>query len=294
MLRDTPIAQLRGARPVPEHVRKAALEVARAIGVSQHGSVREVVGQMVAWFRSFEPSDDPPRGRDNKYLDLALSKKGVCRHRAYAFTVTALSLGIPTRMVLNEAHAWVEVFDGALWRRVDLGGAATHIEQEPSDVRPPHRAPEDPFPWPATSDSGESSAARTRSERGMDVPRPAHSGTPVSPSGGPAPTGGAQDRAAGWSRVAIVSSDPKVTRGSPLRVQGTVSAAQGSCGHVRVDIVLLDSRASREIPVGSLSTDEAGHYEGAVVIPLEVPVGDYDLVVLTPGDGTCGPGRSGG
>lgn len=102
-LRDTPIATLRGARPVPDNVRKAALDVARTIGVPTHGgTMRDVVGPMVAWFRSFEPSDEPPHGRENKYLDLALSKKGVCRHRAYAFTVTALALGIPTRLVVNE------------------------------------------------------------------------------------------------------------------------------------------------------------------------------------------------
>ena len=72
-------------------------------------------------------SDEPPRGHNDIYLDLALSQKGVCRHRAFAFLVTALSLGIPTRMVVNEAHAWVEVLDPGvappLWRRVDLGGA---------------------------------------------------------------------------------------------------------------------------------------------------------------------------
>ena len=44
-------------------------------------------------------------------VDLALSQKGVCRHRAFAFLVTALGLGIPARMVINEAHAWVEVLD---------------------------------------------------------------------------------------------------------------------------------------------------------------------------------------
>ena len=39
----------------------------------------------------------------NPRVDLALSKKGVCRHRAYAFTITAQGLGIPARMVMNEA-----------------------------------------------------------------------------------------------------------------------------------------------------------------------------------------------
>jgi hypothetical protein len=294
-LRDTPISQLRGARPVPDNVRKAALEVARAIGVPTHGgTTREVVGQMVAWFRSFEPSEDPPHGRENKYLDLALSKKGVCRHRAYAFTVTALALGIPTRLVVNESHAWVEVFDGVLWRRIDLGGAAAHIEQDRDDGRPSYRSPADPFPWPARTDSGEDSARRSRADNGP----PGTGGTGQGPSPvrmAPSPTGGVMDgRLAGTSRIAILSSDPRVMRGSPLHVEGTVSGPQGACGHVRVDVVLLDTRTSKELTVGSLSTDDQGKYSGAIVMPLEVPVGDYELILSTPGDGACGTGRSGG
>ena len=70
---------------------------------------------MVAYFRSFEPSDDFPNDHGDIYLDLALSRKGVCRHRAFAFLVTALNIGVPTRFVANEAHAWVEVHDSRLW-----------------------------------------------------------------------------------------------------------------------------------------------------------------------------------
>ena len=73
--------------------------------------------KLVAYFRSFAPSDNPPRATGDVYLDLALSKKGVCRHRAFAFLVTALGMGIPARMVLNEAHAWVEVL-GRRWQRI--------------------------------------------------------------------------------------------------------------------------------------------------------------------------------
>lgn len=296
VLRDTPISRLRGARPVPDNVRRSALEVARTIGVSSNGTVRDAVGPMVAWFRSFEPSEDPPRGRENKYLDLALSKKGVCRHRAYAFVVTALALGIPSRLVVNEAHAWVEVFDGALWRRIDLGGAAAHIEQDPADARPAHRSPADPFPWPAKADSGEDSARRSRAEQDSNG-----GGNGGGSQTGPSPIRtangsnvGPADRVLSTSRIAILTNDPRVMRGSPLRVEGTVIGSQGPCSHVRVDVVLVDARTSKEMTIGSLSTDEQGRYQGAVVMPLEVPVGDYDLLVSTPGDGSCGAGRSGG
>ena len=95
---------------------------------SRTQSPRDVVAKLVAYFRSFTDSDDPPTGRDDVYLALALSKKGVCRHRAFAFLVTALGLGLPARMIANEAHAWVEVNDGATWRRIDLGGAGRALD----------------------------------------------------------------------------------------------------------------------------------------------------------------------
>jgi transglutaminase-like putative cysteine protease len=47
-------------------------------------------------------------------LDLARGKRGVCRHRAYAFVIVAQALGIPARFVQNEAHAWVEYQGTAL------------------------------------------------------------------------------------------------------------------------------------------------------------------------------------
>src|SRR6185295_11724872 len=98
----------------------AVNEVTQAIGISRSMRPREVVRKMVDYFRSFGPSNEPPSGRQDIYLDLALSKKGVCRHRSFAFLVTALGIGIPARMVVNEAHAWVEVFDSKLWHRIDL------------------------------------------------------------------------------------------------------------------------------------------------------------------------------
>jgi hypothetical protein len=212
--------------------------------------------------------------------------------------VTALALGIPSRLVVNESHAWVEVFDGGLWRRIDLGGAAAHIEQELADARPTHRSPADPFPWPARTDSGEESARRTRAEQDSSGPsgsRPA--GQPgSSPIRSPSisPGGVADHTVASASKIAILLSDARVKRGSPLRVQGTVGGSQGPCGHVRVDVVLVNARTSKELTIGSLSTDDEGNYDGAIVIPLEIPVGDYELSVSTPGDGNCGAGRSGG
>ena len=104
---------------------------------------------------AFAPSDDAPHASSGSalYAELALSKKGVCRHRAYAFVVTAMALGVPSRLVRNEAHAWVEVSDGLQWHRVDLGGAASHIDYEQHSSEHQHKPPADPYQWPPGAES---------------------------------------------------------------------------------------------------------------------------------------------
>jgi hypothetical protein len=129
-------------QPFAQH-QAAFAKVAQAIGISRVMRPREVLAKMVQYFRSFESSDDPPRGNDDIYLDLALSKKGVCRHRSFAFLVTALYIGLPARMVVNEAHAWVEVFDSKIWHRIDLGGAAANLETNTDPSRPQYVPPPD-------------------------------------------------------------------------------------------------------------------------------------------------------
>jgi hypothetical protein len=44
--------------------------------------------------------------------------------------------------------------------------------------------------------------------------------------------------------------------------------------------------------IGALPTDGDGRFQGSVTVPLDVDVGDYDVVVSTPGAAVCGPGRS--
>ena len=292
--------------PQPAAHHAAALEVAQAIGVSRAIRPREVVRKMVAYFRAFAPSEDPPRGRDDIYLDLALSKKGVCRHRAFAFLVTALNLGIPARMVVNEAHAWVEAHDGALWHRIDLGGAARELDAAPDADKPPYVPPPDPYAWPEARDSGQDLAERARS--GQQGPAggangaasgsasaaassaaPSGSGDAPAPS---SPTGDPDAPRGPPAEITLKAVDGDVRRGFPLRVRGEVAAGSAPCAHVRVDVLLRGRALADAARVGSLSTDERGAFDGAVVIPRELPVGDYELSVSTAGDARCGAGVS--
>ena len=77
-------------------------------------------------------------------------------------------------------------------------------------------------------------------------------------------------------------------RGAPLQVRGTVAAEGGPCGHVTVEILLQGKNS--ELPIGILATDERGAYDGALVLPATVPLGDYDVVARTTGDARCGRG----
>lgn len=317
--------------PVHTSQAQAAERVIAAVGVSRSMRPRDAVDRMVAYFRSFAPSDQPPKEHGDIYLDLALSKKGVCRHRAFAFLVTALHLGIPTRMVVNEAHAWVEVFDGQLWHRVDLGGAALDLEQQGDPERPQHRPPADPYEWPpgAQDESGQDLADRERaateaaapgnapgagaSDPGAAPPSSASGTDPANPDPhnllGTDPSGAASspDPAAPppdpnplavEAAVRLEAADREARRGRPTRVKGRIASPSGPCSRLRLDVLLVARGTSgmpgggRATRIGSLSTDDDGRFDGSVVVPRDLSAGDYELVVETPGDARCRPARS--
>lgn len=145
---------------LPQIVNTAAEPVLERLKLSNSVRPAAAVRRMVEYFRSFEPKDELRQEKGLQlYREIALSQKGVCRHRAFAFVVTGLALGLPTRFVRNEAHAWVEVFDSRLWHRLDLGGAAGEMALT-SDLDVPHEVPPDPYKWPAKSESGESMVDR--------------------------------------------------------------------------------------------------------------------------------------
>ena len=123
-----------GARPpappeVPELLRTDARVVARWLGIAEDAPPRTIVAQLAAWFRGFEPGAFPADARSDRPLfDIVMTRVGACRHRALAFTMIAQGLGVPTRYVQNEAHAFVEVRLGdAGWQRLDLGGAPARL-----------------------------------------------------------------------------------------------------------------------------------------------------------------------
>ncbi|HEX8952396.1 MAG TPA: transglutaminase family protein, partial [Polyangia bacterium] len=136
---------------VPAAIKRRAARVIARIGVDARptASLAVAVDGLVAWFRAFSPGE-PPRPTDSLYEDLALGQKGSCRHRSYAFVITALAMGIPARYVENELHVFVEVMVPRVgWRRINLGGALVDEQVAGADGKVPYRPRgDDPFPKP--------------------------------------------------------------------------------------------------------------------------------------------------
>jgi hypothetical protein len=87
-----------------------------------------------------------------------------------------------------------------------------------------------------------------------------------------------------------------------MHVQGRIASSGSACAHLRIDFSLEvaaspvkpgttdpERKPRAGLALGSLSTDDRGVYDGAVVIPRDFAIGEYDLVVLTPGDAHCAP-----
>jgi hypothetical protein len=294
---------------LPVHVARESAAVRSAIGVSRAMRPRQAVAKLVAYFRGFADADDPPRGHGSIYLDLALSKKGVCRHRAFAFLVTAQGLGIPTRMVVNEAHAWVEVHDGTMWRRIDLGGAgrlgagATQAIAE----RPVYEPPPDAFAWPENAQRGGDIVAEARTNGATPGPgygalsspastatNPNASATGLGPasssSGQPVASVARDDRSASSLSLSVAGAEAHC--GKPLEVHGEVRADGETCPHVGVELWLRAEGSQKTFLLGTLPTGDDGVFAGGVVAPTEAPLGDYEVVARTRGDSRCGEGSS--
>jgi len=298
-------------RPVPEPMKRAADEVLAQLGLSELLLPREALARLVSHFRSFKPSEELPAADSGValYAELTLSKKGVCRHRGYAFVITALALGLPARFVRNEAHAWVEVYDGELWHRIDLGGAASQLQSEQDTRVAPHHAPDDPFEWPDGSESALDMAAEasTLNSQGSpstvtadapsqgDVTRetqqtPESGSDASSESDNPeetAPEEGAVDRRPP-TQLDFDLTESSTRRGAPLQLKGTTLAGDEPCAFARVDVV-LEPKDGASVTIGSLPTDEAGRFAGSVTVPLSIDVGHYVLTLTTPGTAECGP-----
>jgi hypothetical protein len=312
---------------LPAHLDEHAEPVLSRLELTQAVSPAEAVQRLVAYFRDFAPSDQRTTlSGPELYESIALGQRGVCRHRSFAFVITAFALGLPNRFVHNEAHAWVEVYDGDIWHRIDLGGAAGDV-QLGGQLDVPHIAPQDPFEWPSNSESGQDMVEQAVSQRSgaggdtarasddaddqgreaespepttVDPPDEEHV-TPLVPSAMPSdeaealvPTEPEQPESEtapeSTSRIVVSAQVKEAVRGSRVAIKGRVQNRGADCSLLRVNVMLRGESGSVK-PMGVLVTDAAGRFAGEVVVPASVPVGDYELFVATEGNSSC-PGAN--
>ena len=231
-------------RPVvPAKLQQDAQLVLARAGVQDTGNVKQVVDGLSAYFRSFTEGDIPPPTEvESLYLALALGEHGCCRHRAFAFMVTAQSVGIPTRVVVNEAHAFVEVAtpDGH-WHQVNLGGCGTYRVNNPLNSQPLFDQAEDP-------------RHEANPEEGQTL-----------------------DRVVTFTN--ITDSPARITKGLTYYVNGTVQGSDGrGVPGARIDVYLNQTKTSPGKLTGAGTTGSDGRFSVLARVPADAPARAYQLV----------------
>lgn len=285
--------------PMPERVRQDALAFASELGLRPGMPFDAVMERLATHFRSFEESDEPPTNTGHVYLDLARGMRGVCRHRAYAFVITAQALGIHARFVSNEAHAWVEVHlpEHRGWMRVDLGGSAQGIAPRNANTGPAYVSSQtDPLPRP-------DAYARALANAAGQTPNPGNGGGGNAPGGTPNGTdptangNGAGANNANPTPPTITDArivrmplaltaeqrDLEVLRGGSIELTGRATTQGEAAPGVRVEVLLRDAHGGERL-VGVTVTDAQGLYRASIGIPPETEVGAHELIVRTPGN----------
>lgn len=288
-----------------------ALRFARQLGISRQSDLADALEALTEHFRSFVESEEPPPDTGNIFRDLAQAQRGVCRHRAYAFVITAQALGLPARFVMNEAHAWVEVkLIGLGWMRIDLGGAANALQNHGGGDRPVYRPREaDPLPQPEAYRQsysqlsgdrvdgfreGEAEAFAEASRYGSEGIEgqgvgPDAEGVAEAEGGGlfSAPV---DERRGRPLRLTVDTRELEVFRGRSLSVSGRALDPDGQgVEGLRVEVLL---RGARERLLGVTVTGSGGTYRTTVGVAQDLEVGEYRLVVRTPGNDDFFPARA--
>ncbi|HEX6243245.1 MAG TPA: transglutaminase-like domain-containing protein [Polyangiales bacterium] len=283
--------------PLPEKVQRDALAFARELGLSRGTELARALAKLVEHFRSFEESRLAPADTGNILLDLARGKRGVCRHRAYAFVIVAQALGVPARFVQNEAHAWVEVKLPQLsYMRIDLGGAAAGLNPHALEDKPFYRPQvEDPWPRPRVyqeSYARAEQALQTGASAGVQVGNAGARGrndSALKPTLSRAQSRASLESQLPDERTPVVLNVsryvPEVLRGSSFEVEGSARLRSGlPVAGLRVEVSLSSTQTEQAVLLGVAVTDEQGTFRGMFTVPPSIDPADYALVVVTPGD----------
>jgi hypothetical protein len=295
--------------PMPAAVRREAMVTLTKLGIDESYDLGVAFNKLVAYFRAFQAGDIAnPSG--NIYRDLCDSQAGVCRHRAFAFAVTANALGIPTRYVQNEAHAFVEVwFPIRGWQRIDLGGAALRMNVTGADNKTLHRPrTEDPFHKPPEYKNqytqlegdikGLTDQQKADKKKGLDQAPPSGAvGQQGTGSGGqssaadritPDPTLPAkqQDPKKATPVLMVTAADSSAFRGDFIHVEGIVRVDGKGLPNHRIDVFLAPAGKSGEgsISLGPAITRTDGGFSVDLPVPGTLDLARYEILLSSADD----------
>jgi len=127
----------------PSSVISKANIVIEKLGLTGERNIKKIVDKLHNYFSGFTPGDIPSADVEpDDYLAMALYEHGCCYVRSFACFVTANSIGIPTRLVKNECHAFVEMYIPTQgWMELQLGGCGGYTSN-PNDYDPFDKKPE--------------------------------------------------------------------------------------------------------------------------------------------------------
>jgi hypothetical protein len=92
---------------------------------------------LIMWAHSFRYNRNAISSGNNSFIEVIQQQIGTCFHRSVAFQVIAEYFGIPTNIISNDSHAFVEfsLDNKQSWITTDLGGAPRDLtEVEPTNV----------------------------------------------------------------------------------------------------------------------------------------------------------------
>jgi transglutaminase-like putative cysteine protease len=304
---------------LPDRVKREAQVTLERLRVNPDMDLGEVFNALVGYFRAFEAKTLPASSGDI-YRDLCDSQAGVCRHRAFAFMITANAIGIPTRFVENEAHAFVEVwFPERNWQRIDLGGAALRMEVQGADNKTLHRPrADDPFSKPQQYKQNytqlQGDIAGLTKQQIADKNAPLDPGTASGSFGG---GGGGSGNGTGTGgptnirpdpglpiedadpgkptpRLLITRADTSAYRGDVVRVDAHVSYTDIPTGqrHMLADypidvfIAPKGLHGANSVPIGRAVTGPDGTFSQDFTIPPTVTLQVYEIYLSSQKDAT--------
>ncbi len=294
---------------LPSDVRANAERTLRKLRINHDMDLGEVFNTLVGYFRAFEAKPLPSTG--DIYRDLCDSQAGVCRHRAFAFMITANAIGIPTRYVQNEAHAFVEVwFPERGWQRIDLGGAALRMEVTGADDKTLHRPrAEDPFAKPPqykdnyTQLEGEIAGLTQQQlddkRRSLDD-APASGQFDTQASGGSGSGGTGPDRITpdpnlpvaphdprkGSPELEVISADGSGYRGATVLIAGRVNVNGKGIPDHPVDVYLSPKGlgGASSVSLGRAVTGADGTFRQDFSVPADLDLQTYEIYLASPED----------